>query len=63
MTMHAHYPTKKALKASVGKRLLYSETSIIGVEYKSNGSFVVCDPSHKWFAKVTMANDLIVKVE
>ena len=32
------------------------------VQYKSNGTFVGCDVSRKFFAKVTMENDLIKKV-
>ena len=60
--MHLHYKTKKDLKQNVGKELNYSETSIFGSEYKSNGTFVGCDVSRKFFAKVTMENDLIKKV-
>ena len=65
MTMLAFYPTKKALKESVGKRLQYRETSIFGIQYKSNGQFVVADGftgKRKWFASVTMKDDLIHKV-
>lgn len=62
MTMHVHYPTKKALKEAVGQRLRYSETSIFGPEYKSNGTFAVTDPTHKWFAQVTMVDGKIAKV-
>lgn len=65
MTMLAMYPTKKALKESVGKRLKYQETSMFGNEYKSNGQFAVADGftgKRKWFASVTMKDDLIAKV-
>lgn len=62
MTMHAHYPTKKALKEAVGQRLKYSETSMFGAEYKSNGTITVTDPKHKWYAQVTMEDDKIKKV-
>ena len=62
--IQAHYKSKKALKESVGKHLLFTETSFFGPEYKSNGKFCVADssPSRKWFAEVTMENDLIKKV-
>ena len=65
MTMEALYPTKKALKESVGKRLQYRETSIFGIQYKSNGTITVadgCTGKRKWFASVTMKDDLIHKV-
>lgn len=64
--MGASYPTKKALKESVGKPLRYIETSIFGAEYKSNGRFAVVGPdpytNRKWYAEVTMKDDKIVKV-
>lgn len=65
MTMLAFYPTKKALKESVGKRLQYQETSLYGAQYKSNGTITVADGftgKRKWFASVTMKDDLIHKV-
>ena len=65
MTMLAFYPTKKALKESVGKRLQYQETSNFGIQYKSNGTITVADGftgKRKWFANVTLQDDLIVKV-
>jgi hypothetical protein len=65
----AIYPTKKALKNSIGKALIYTrgyqETSCFGSEYKSNGKFAVVGPSvhnRKWYATVTMQNDRIVEV-
>lgn len=61
----ATYPTKKRLKESLKKRLNYRETSIFGIEYKSNGTFAVVGPSaynRKWYAQVTMENNLIKKV-
>ena len=64
--MGASYPTKKALKESVGKPLRYVETSMFGEEYKPNGTFAVVGPdayrSRKWYATVTMENGLIKKV-
>jgi hypothetical protein len=63
--IQAHYISKKLLKESIGKTLRYNETSMFGLEYKSNGSFCVADsgPKRKWFAQVTMKDDLIFKVK
>ena len=61
----AIYPTKKALKASIGKPLDYVETSLFGEEYQSNGVLTVVGPSpseRKWFASVEMRDGLIAKV-
>lgn len=61
----ALYPTKKALKESIGKNLVYEETSLFGTEYKSNGNFPVVGPSpynRKWYATVYMINGKIQKV-
>ena len=63
--MGASYPTKKELKASIGKPLRFIETSFFGPEYKETGTFCVVGPSpdnRKWFASVTMVNGLIAKV-
>ena len=63
--MGAIYPTKKALKVSIGETLNYVETSMFGPEFKSNGTFCVVGPSpykRKWFAEVTMVDGLISKV-
>lgn len=59
------YKSKKELKEQVGKSLFYKETSIFGEEYKSNGTFVVADgsPQRKWFAEVTMKDNVIAKVK
>ena len=59
------YKTKKELKSSIGKPLQFYETSMFGPEYKSNGTFCLVGPdahTRKWFAEVTMINDLIAKV-
>jgi len=65
--MGASYPTKKKLKESVGKRLRFVETSMFGTEYRSSGDFCVVGPcaytNRKWYATVTMENDLIKKVK
>ena len=63
--MAANYPSKKLLKAAVGKPLRYEETSAFGPEYKDNGTFSVVGPSpyqRKWFASITMVGGLIAKV-
>ena len=64
--MGANYKTKKELKSQIGKPLDYVETSMFGNEYSPNGTFTVVGPSpnvRKWFARVTIVNDLITKVE
>lgn len=63
--MAASYPTKKELKASVGKPLRYVETSFFGAEFTPNGQFCVVGPSptkRKWYATVVMKDGLIHKV-
>ena len=64
--MGASYPTKKALKESVGQSLRYQETSFFGPEYKETGTFCVVGPcphtNRKWFAEVTMEGGKIKKV-
>ena len=59
------YPSKKALKESVGKFLSYEETSVHGPEFKRNGTFAVADgsPKRSWFAEVTMRDSKILKVK
>ena len=62
----ASYPTKKALKESVGQSLRYVETSMFGAEFQSNGTFCVVGPSpykRNWFAEVTMQDGKISKVK
>jgi hypothetical protein len=63
------YPSKKDLKAAVGKPLLYQETSVFGPEYKANGVLTVAGRPHmhsivkrEFFATVTMKDGLIAKV-
>ena len=65
MTLAANYKTKKALKASVGKPLRFTETSFYGNEYVPTGKFSVVGPSANkrvWFAEVAMKDGLIAKV-
>ena len=62
----ARYATKAALKAAVGKELNYTETSMMGNEFKPDGTFPVVGPSptnRKWYANVTMQNGLIKTVK
>jgi hypothetical protein len=65
----ALYPSKKDLKAAIGKILNYQETSMFGNEFKTDGTFCVSNrPSitgikgREFFAEVTMANGKIAKV-
>lgn len=61
----ALYPTKKALKESIGQELTYEETSFFGEEFRADGTFAVVGPSPRkrtWFASVTMKDGIIVKV-
>jgi hypothetical protein len=69
MTMIAYYPSKKELKACVGKPLRYVETSMFGPEYVDNGTIVVANRPHitgmgrEFFAEVKMKDGLIVGVK
>lgn len=69
MTMIVLYPSKKELKANIGKPLLYMETSLFGPEYSDNGTLTVANRPHitglgrEFFARVTMQNGIIGKVE
>jgi hypothetical protein len=64
-----NYPSKKVLKENVGKPLRYIETSMFGAEYRSNGTLVGANRPHitgqgrEFFAKVTMQDGLIARVE
>ncbi len=64
-----NYPSKKVLKENVGKPLRYIETSMFGEEYRSNGTLVGANRPHitgqgcEFFAKVTMQDGLIARVE
>ena len=69
MTMIAVYPSKKELKANIGNRLKYIETSMFGPEYRDNGTLTVANRPHitkigrEFFAQVTMENGLIKSVK
>lgn len=60
------YAKKKDLKASVGKRLQYVETSMFGTEYQENGINTVVGPDaytkRDWYAQVTVKDGIITKV-
>ena len=62
------YASKKDLKASVGQRLKYIETSIFGNEYVSTGKLVGANRPHmtgigrEFFAEVTMSKVFIITV-
>ena len=69
MTMVVVYPSKKELKANIGKPLRYIETSLFGPEYRDNGILTVANRPHitglgrEFFARVTMQNGIIGNVE
>lgn len=63
------YPSKKELKANIGKPLKYIETSLFGPEYRPNGSITGANRPHitglgrEFFAVVTMESGLIKGVK
>jgi len=70
--MVLNYNSKKQLKENIGQPLDYTETSMFGNEYKSNGSFCGSNrpqipeygnSGREFFAEVTMRNDLILSVK
>jgi len=68
--MILNYESKKQLKGAIGAPLNYTETSMFGPEYKSNGRFAGCNrPSitgngtREFFAEVQMKDDLILTVK
>lgn len=65
-TLAALYKNKKDLKASVGRRLNYKETSMFGSEFDPDGTFCVVGPdelTRKWYARVTMAQGRIYSIK
>jgi len=72
-----NYKSKKDLKENIGQKLDYTETSMFGLEYKTNGTFSACNrPSinsvlinrgilraREFFTTITIKDDLIFKVE
>ena len=63
MTIQLYYKTKKDLKNNIGSELDYSETNIFKDEYKENGVVIGCDVNRKWFAKITIKNNIIERVQ
>jgi hypothetical protein len=62
MTIQVHYKTKKDLKNNIGQELDYTETNIFKDEYTPNGIVIGCDLNRKFFAKITIENNIIKKV-
>ena len=67
--MILNYRSKKVLKENIGQPLNYTETSLFGNEYKSDGQFVGCNrptitnnKGREFFASVTMKGDKIEAV-
>ena len=64
-----NYPSKKALKESIGKPLSYIETSMFGPEYVRDGQLTGANRPHitgrgrEFFATVTMSDGKIAKVK
>jgi len=64
-----NYPSKKEMKTNIGKPLRYTETSMFGPEYLDNGILTGANRPHitgqgrEFFARVTMRDGLIAKVE
>ena len=61
-----NYQSKKELKKNIGNKLNYTETSIFGPEYKSNGKLIgsnrpqlTNNGGREFFAEVTMIDNLI----
>ena len=74
--MILNYKSKKQMKESIGKSLDYTETSMFGNEYNSDGTFCGCNRPYspeypkfeqrkgrEFFASVTMQNGLIKVVK
>ena len=67
--MLLNYVSKKDLKASVGKPLRYTETSLFGPEYQPDGTIYGARRPHlqgggrEWFAQITMKGGMIDKVK
>ena len=65
-----NYTSKKQLKENIGKNLNYTETSLFGNEYVSNGYITGSNRPQitgikggEFFANVTMENNLIKSVK
>jgi len=64
-----NYKSKKELKEHIGEPLKYIETSLFGPEYIDNGVLTGANRPHitgigrEFFARVTMKDGVIAKVE
>ena len=65
-----NYKSKKEMQENIGNHLDYTETSIFGEEYKSNGTFCGSNRPHitgikgrEFFAEVVMRDDKIASVK
>ena len=65
-----YYKSKRELLKNIGNYLDYTETSLFGLQYKSNGEFLGCNRptltgirGQEFFAKVTMKDDRISRVK
>tara|TARA_B100000900_G_scaffold154568_1_gene131239 strand:+ start:1663 stop:1869 length:207 start_codon:yes stop_codon:yes gene_type:complete len=64
-----HYKSKKELKTKIGEKLKYTETSIFGPQYRSNGVIYGARRPHiegggrEFFAEITMKNNRIFRVK
>jgi len=64
-----NYASKKELKAAIGQRLRYIETSFFGPEYRADGILTGANRPHitgkgrEFFANVTMENGIIKGVK
>lgn len=61
--LHLNYDTKRDLKGRVGERLQYQETSPICTEYKPTGVIWGTNIKRTYFAKITMKDGYIVRVD
>ena len=65
-----NYTSKKEMQKNIGNNLDYTETSMFGEEYRSNGVFCGSNRPHitgiqgrEFFAEVVMRDDKIVSVK
>jgi hypothetical protein len=59
------FTTKKQLKDAIGTRPHFIETSLLGDEYKGDGTYSVVGPRptvRNWVAELTIVDGLIQKV-
>ena len=65
-----NYKSKKEMQENIGNHLDYTETSMFGEEYRSNGVFCGSNRPHitgiqgrEFFAEVVMRDDKIASVK